>query len=292
MREIHLVTILAALIFTVSSCVEKSDKYKALASERDSIQLQADITEANYNETLDILNEVEDGFAQIRKAEGKMMVELKQTEGNQVTRKERMAVQMNQMKELLEQNKARIEQLQSLSGKRNNENSSLNQTILRMQTQMEEKTAFITSLQAEIEKKNTRITELTTSVGQLSVELNQMNELSEKQKQTIESKVNDLNTVWYIVANSADLKTANILSNNGIFRAKTVMDKEFAKEAFVKVDKRNTKVITTDSKRVKILTSHPKESYSLVTADDKTVSVEILDPASFWSVSNYLVIQK
>jgi hypothetical protein len=41
-----------------------------------------------------------------------------------------------------------------------------------------------------------------------------------------------------------------------------------------------------------VLTSHPKESYNLVTAEDKTVTIEILNPALFWSVSKYLVVQK
>lgn len=292
MRTIQFLAIIATLVFTATSCVEKTDKYKTLAAERDSLQLQSQTIEANYNETIGVLNEVEEGFAQIRDAEGKMMLDVKRIEGNNISKKEQIAFQMNQIKEMLAQNKAKIEQLQRQSNQRGKESSSLNQTISRLQTELEEKTAFIVSLQAELEKKNIKINELTASVGQLNSELNQLSETSEKQKQMIESQDIDMNSVWYIVGTSTDLKASQILTSNGLFRAKTVLDQNFDKSAFTKADKRNVKVITTDSKRVKVLTSHPKESYNLVTAEDKTVTIEILNPALFWSVSKYLVVQK
>ncbi|MCE1155713.1 MAG: hypothetical protein LWW91_06290 [Bacteroidales bacterium] len=292
MRTIQLAAVMTALIFTVTSCVENSEKYKSIVAQRDSLQFQAQAIEANYNETIGILNEVEEGFAQIRNAEGKMLKEVQGIEGTSTSRKEQLAVQLNQVKELLEQNKNRIEQLQRQSQQRSKENTTLSQTIQRLQTELEEKTAFIASLQAELEKKNIRINELSTTVGQLSTDLNQLSEVSEKQQQQIKSQDVDMNTVWYVMGTSSELKSAQILSTNGIFRPSTVLDKSFDQSLFTKVDKRTLKVIPTGSKRIKLLTSHPKDSYQLVTADDKTVSVEVLDQASFWSVSKYLVIQK
>lgn len=292
MRTIQLAAVMTALIFTVTSCVENSEKYKSIVAQRDSLQFQAQAIEANYNETIGILNEVEEGFAQIRNAEGKMLKEVQGIEGTSTSRKEQLAVQLNQVKELLEQNKNRIEQLQRQSQQRSKENTTLSQTIQRLQTELEEKTAFIASLQAELEKKNIRINELSTTVGQLSTDLNQLSEVSEKQQQQIKSQDVDMNTVWYVMGTSSELKSAQILSTNGIFRPSTVLDKSFDQSLFTKVDKRTLKVIPTGSKRIKLLTSHPKDSYQLVTADDKTVSIEVLDQASFWSVSKYLVIQK
>ena len=292
MRTVKLLTVIAALVLAATSCVEKTGKYKTLAAERDSLQLQAQTIEASYNETIGILNEVEAGFAQIREAEGKMMLDVKRIEGNNISRKEQIAFQMSQIKDILSQNKARIEQLQRQSAQRGKENSSLNQTISRMQAELEEKTAFIASLQAELEKKNIRIDELTASVGQLNTELDQLSEESEKQRQMLENQDADMNTVWYVVGTSAELKENQILTSNGLFRARTVLDSNFDKTAFTKADLRKVNVVTTGSKRVKVLTSHPKESYNLLTDNDKFVSIEIVNPAKFWSVSKYLVVQK
>ena len=292
MRTVKLLTVIAALVLVATSCVEKTGKYKTLAAERDSLQLQAQTIEASYNETIGILNEVEAGFAQIREAEGKMMLDVKRIEGNNISRKEQIAFQMSQIKDILSQNKARIEQLQRQSAQRGKENSSLNQTISRMQAELEEKAAFIASLQAELEKKNIRIDELTASVGQLNTELDQLSEESEKQRQMLENQDADMNTVWYVVGTSAELKENQILTSNGLFRARTVLDSNFDKTAFTKADLRKVNVVTTGSKRVKVLTSHPKESYNLLTDNDKFVSIEIVNPAKFWSVSKYLVVQK
>lgn len=292
MRTIQFTAVLIVLIFTVSSCVENSEKFKSIVAQRDSLQLQAQAIESNYNETIGILNEVEEGFAQIRNAEGKMLKEVQGIEGTSTSRKEQLALQLAQVKEMLEQNKNKIDQLQRQSQQRGKENSTLSQSIKRLQTELEEKTAFIVSLQEELEKKNIRINELSTTVGQLSSDLNQLSEVSDKQQQQIKNQDVDMNTVWYVMGTSSELKTSQILSTNGIFRPSTVLDKAFDQSLFTKVDKRTIKLIPTGSKRVKVLTSHPKESYQLLKADDETVTVEILDQSLFWSVSKYLVIQK
>lgn len=293
MKRTYSLIIFAVLISFATSCVENTAKYKKLAAERNSLQLQVQTLESNYNETLGILNDVETGFAQIREAEGKMMLDLKRIEGSKISKKEQIAFQIEQIKNILAQNRARIKRLQRQSGRSVEENPNLSYTIQRMQTELEEKTVFIDSLQAELERKNVKIGELTASVSQLNSELEQLSEVSEKQKQMIENQNVDLNTVWYIVDTSSNLRFFQILSSNGLFRPKTVLDKDFDKSAFTQADIRKLNVIPTGSKRIRMLTSHPQESYKFSTDEnDKTISIEILNPAKFWSISKYLVVQK
>ena len=84
----------------------------------------------------------------------------------------------------------------------------------------------------------------------------------------------------------------NILSGNGLFKSKTVMDKDFNNQMFKQDDMRDLTVINLDSKNPKLLSSHPQGSYTLNQSDDKTVVLEIVEPSKFWSVTKYLVIQK
>ena len=72
----------------------------------------------------------------------------------------------------------------------------------------------------------------------------------------------------------------------------SIMDGDFDKSAFTSADLRNLTRIETGSKKPKLLTSHPKESYTLTPGEDKLVTLEITDPAKFWSISKYLVIRK
>ena len=113
----------------------------------------------------------------------------------------------------------------------------------------------------------------------------------EQQKSTIQVQDADLNAVWYCVATSKKLKDTKIISNTGLFQAKKVLATDFDKTAFTKVDLRNVSSIPTNSKNVKIISSHPQSSYKLVTGDDKNITIQITDPSKFWSVSKYLVVQ-
>ncbi|HET7733209.1 MAG TPA: hypothetical protein VFK73_05155, partial [Paludibacter sp.] len=164
-------------------------------------------------------------------------------------------------------------------------------TIKRLQTELEEKTVQIQSLQAELEQKNIKITELTTTVSDQSKNIAEQQTAMEQQKSTIKGQDTDLNTVWYCVATAKKLKEEKIVSTAGLFQSKKVLDNEFDKDAFTQVDLRNVSSIPTNSKKVKILSLHPKNSYNLVTGADKYITIEITNPSKFWSISKYLVVQ-
>ena len=65
----------------------------------------------------------------------------------------------------------------------------------------------------------------------------------------------------------------------------------FNKSYFTKIDIRVEKEIKLYSKSAKILTMHPSSSYSLTTDAKDQYVLRITNPDIFWSTSNYLVIQ-
>ena len=198
---------------------------------------------------------------------------------------------MKAIKDGIEKNKAKIAELQKLASKEGKANSMLANTIKRLQSEMDEKGVQIQSLQAELDQKNIKISELTTTVDVQSKNITEQQNVMEQQKSTIKSQDIDMNTVWYCVASSKKLKEAKIISTSGLFQSKKVLDKEFDNTAFTQVDLRSLSSIPTNSKKIKILSLHPKNSYNLVTGDDKNITIEITNPSRFWSVSKYLVVQ-
>jgi hypothetical protein len=70
------------------------------------------------------------------------------------------------------------------------------------------------------------------------------------------------------------------------------MGGNFNKSVFTAVDRRELSSIPTAAKKVKIMSSHPKDSYTLDVKEDKTVTIAIKNADKFWSVSKYLVVQK
>lgn len=113
----------------------------------------------------------------------------------------------------------------------------------------------------------------------------------DQQKTTIEEQVTNLNTVWYCISSAKKLKEANIVSSGGLFQSKKIMNNDFDKKFFTQVDLRNISSIATESKSIKIISSHPLSSYTLELDDEKRITIKISNQSKFWSISKYLVVQ-
>jgi hypothetical protein len=291
MKTIKFYSIIAALVFITASCVENSGKYKAMVAQRDSLEHVKQVLDSNYNQTLAIVNDVEAGFSDINQNESQMKVDLKGVEGSKNNKRAMIAAQMNAIKQSVEKNKAKIAELRQLAAKSGKANSMLEETIKRLQSEMDQKDVQIKSLQAELDLKNIKINELNTTVNVQSKNIADQQNVMDQQKSTIKGQDTDLNTVWYCVYTSKKLKEAKIITGGGLFQAKKVLDTDFDKTVFTQVDLRNISSIPTNSRRATILSFHPKNSYNLVTGSDKNITIEITNPSKFWSVSKYLVVQ-
>ena len=294
MKTFKFLSIFTALVLVSVSCVEKSEKYKAAIAQRDSLAIEKQMLDSNYNRTVDILNDVETGFSEISRSQNEMRVNLKGVEGKTTSKKELIAAQMSAIKQNIENNKAKIDELRQLASKSDKANKLLSGTISRLQREMDEKNVQIQSLQQELDQKNIKITELTTTVNTQSGNIAEQQNAIEEQKKSLEeqkSRISDLNRVWYCVATSKELKNARIITNTGLFQTKKVLDTDFDKNAFTQADLRVISSVQTNSKKIKLISSHPEDSYKLVTEDNKNITIEISNATKFWSVSKYLVVQ-
>lgn len=291
MKTIKFYAVIAALVFVTASCVENSGKYKAAVAERDSVEMVKHALDSSYNQTLMLLNDIEAGFAVINQNEKEMKVNLKGVETNASNKRELIAAQMTAIKEGIEKNKAKIAELRNLAAKKGKANNKLTETIKHLQTEMDEKAVQIQSLQTELEKKNIKITELNMTVNTQNKDIAVQQNVMDQQKSKIKGQDLDMNTVWYCVASSKQLREAKVVSSGGLFQSKKLLNNEFDKNVFTKVDLRSISTIATNSRTLKILSSHPLSSYSLVKDVDKKITIKINDPSTFWSVSKYLVVQ-
>lgn len=290
MRTIRFYVMLTVLAFVAVSCVENSSKYKAAIAQRDSLALQKQIMDSSYNQTLTLLNDIETGFSEINQTESNMKLNLKGVEGS-TNKRAQIAAQMKAIKETMEKNKAKIAELQRLVGKNSKATAQLQETIKRLQTELDSKTTQLQSLQAELEQKNIKITELTTTVTEQGKNIAEQSSTIEQQKTTIKTQDVDLHSVWYVVATSKQLKENKIVTGGGLFKSKKLSASDFDQKNFTQADLRSLSSIPTNSKSVKILSLHPADSYKLVTGADKKITIEITNPSKFWSASKYLVVQ-
>ena len=292
MKTLKFFALTTVLVLFTASCVENSGKYKAMVAQRDSLQQVKLALDSNYNQSLVLLNDIEAGFSEINHSATEMKVNLIGAESKTAQKREIIAAQMSAIKETIDQNKAKIAELQRLASKNGKANAMLTETIKRLQAEMDEKNIQIDALKAELEQKNIKINELTSTVDTQSKNIAEQQSAIEQQKSKLKMQDADLNTVWYCIAKTKQLKDAKIISTSGLFNStKKVLDNEFDNSAFTQVDLRNISSIPTNSKKIKILSLHPQNTYKLVTGEDKTITIEITNPSKFWSVSKYLVVQ-
>ena len=291
MKKFFLSALTAASVLLFPACTNQSTEMKKLQQENDSlIQVNAQ-TKADFESMLQVMNEVEDGFKQIKEAENYLNVQSNATGEVSKTTRERLTSDMQLVAETLKSNKEKLAQLQSQLKNSKYQSSELKKTIDRLNTEIENKTAMIVTLQEELAKRDIRIQELDNAVNDLSGKVNTLSETAEQQKNTISSQEKAVNTVYYAFGTDKELKEQKIISGGGLFKAKDVLKGDFNKNYFTAEDMRTLKTIPLESKKAKLLTNHPAGTYTFVKNAEGMLTFEITDPSSFWSLSKYLVIK-
>ena len=267
----------ALVAFMLSSCVEKSKKYQQLMAEKNAVVLENQNIEREYNAALGIISDVENNLSAIRDAEGMMMLK---NENN--TQRDQLNSELIQIKEQMAVNRAKLDSLSNVLDKSNKDRSYLRNTIKKLQAQIEEKEATIAQMQEQLAQKDQEIAGLNTQVNNLNEDLSKVNAKNDEQSRLIAEQILEMNKVYYIGASKKELKEKGILTSNYILRS------EVPAEAFTQVDKREVNEIAFEGKKVKVLSAHPVESYTIVNNGTQVV-LQITNPELFWSVTKYLV---
>ena len=150
--------------------------------------------------------------------------------------------------------------------------------------QLEDNDAQLQKLQAELHEKDIHIAELDQTVSNLNTSIASLKEESANKAATIVAQDKQINTAWYVFGTKKELQSQNIYEKG------RVLQSNFNKNYFTKIDIRIVKEIKLYSKSVKIMTAHPANSYQLLQDANKQYVLRINNPQSFWSTSKYLVV--
>lgn len=272
---------LLATAFT--SCVVSSSKYEALQAERDSLANVAATVTTDFESSLRTINEIEMALQTVREAEGIMMME------NQEGNSSYAEAQIEAIDRTIQQNKAKIAELEQQLAAAGSKSKELNTTINRLKNELNEKDTYINNLREELNISKAQVAELSESVENLNANIDNLNVQNAKQQATISQQDVALNTVYYIVATAEKLAANHMINQGGLFTPDQVTG-DIDMSMMTMADKRSLKVLPLNSRKAKILTNHPESSYQLTKDDDKNLSLVIVDPNAFWSISNYLII--
>ena len=279
----NLLFVVAALLL-LASCKDGRNRQETagLNQKIDSLTRVSVQKDNEINDMLETLNGIEDGFRAINEAQGRVIVERR---GEGANAGARIRENMQFIQETMNQNKELINKLRLRLRDSSIASDQLRKTLENLTAQMQAKESELAVLRQELEAKDIHIAELDEQVVQLSEDVVQLKDDNARKEETIGSQDKELNTAWYVFGTKSELKEQNILKSGEVLQG------NFNKNYFTKIDIRVDKEIKLMSRDAKLLTNHPAGTYTLERDANKQYVLRITHPQQFWSTSKYLVVQ-
>ncbi len=272
----------AVCLLAVVSCKQEQPKTDLiLAQQRDSLNQIIAQKDSEINDMMGTLNDIEDGFREINEAQNRVSI-AKQGEGTST--KDRIRENLQFIQQTMKQNRELINKLKQQLRESSFKGDQLKRAIESMTAQLEEKDQQLLQLREELDAKDIHISELDEQIANLNTNVTEQQEEIAQKAETITTQDKQLNAAWFVFGTKSELKEQNILIDG------KVLQDNFNKEYFTKIDIRMDKEIKLYSTSAKMLTTHPSSAYTLQRDANKQYVLRITDPKAFWSTSKYLVV--
>ncbi|MBR4390258.1 MAG: hypothetical protein IKT00_13945 [Prevotella sp.] len=273
----------ALLMLVATGCKEEQRQQAALAesSQVDSLERIIAQKDNEINDMMSTLNQIQQGFREITEAENRVTIA---KDGERADKAQQIRENMKFIANTMKQNRDLINKLRQQVRESSVNSEQLKGTIEAMVKQLEEKDQQLEQLRAELNTKDIHIAELDETITNLNTNVTTLTEDNQQKSQTISTQDKQLNTAWFVFGTKKELKDQRILDGDRVLQA------NFNKSYFTKIDIRVDKEIKLYSKWAKILTSHPASSYTLQQDANKQYVLRITNPQIFWSTSKYLVV--
>jgi predicted nucleic acid-binding Zn-ribbon protein len=279
------------ILFTtiLASCNFRSGDYEALQAERDSLAQAQKALQEEMEGYFTTLNQVEQNIEKIKNAE-KLISSDSYGEEVDVDTRNKINDDLTYINEMLKANRDEIAQLKKKLRKSSFKSEELERTLSRLTKSLEFEALRIDSLQTVLVAKDSLILQLNDNISELNSSVSELETENTKINTKIKEQDETIHTAWYVFGTREELKQQKILTSDGWFKPGRILESDFNKNYFVRIDARKTKSIPLYSSRAKILSSHPKSSYTLE-KENGSFTLLITDTQDFWSVSRYLVIE-
>lgn len=272
----------ALCMLSMTACDNKKSDVNTDNEKTDSLTRIIAQKDNEINDMLSTLNEIQEGFRQISAAENRVTLA---KDGETTNRASQIRNDMNFIAQTMKHNRELIAKLQKQAREGSIAAEQLKTTIENLTSELEERNKEIAVLRDELVQKDVRITELDQTVTTLNEDVAQLRTETQEQSNTISNQDRQIHTAWYVFG------TKKELTQNRILEKGRVLQSNFNRNYFTKIDIRVDKEIRLYSKSAKILTSHPASSYTLQQDASKQYVLRITNPEVFWSTSKYLVVQ-
>ena len=280
MKQLKLFACLALLL--LGACTgKKSSPDLANMEQNDSLQRIIAQRDSEINDMMSTLNEIQEGLSAINQAENRLSIA---REGEGANKTAQIKENIKFIANTMARNRELMKRLQQQLRESRFNGDELRTTISNLTQQLDDKAQELQRLKAELDAKDIHIAELDEKIDNLNDNVENLQTDAQQKAQTISNQDKQLNTAWFVFGTKKELKEQHIMENG------KVLQSNFNKNYFAKIDIRIDKEIKFYSKSARILTMHPSGSYTLTPDVNKQYVLRITNPQLFWSTSKYLVV--
>ena len=269
------------------SCNVNNEKEQQSLAEVTKQELATALNERD--QLLSLVKEVSAGLNEIKQLENIMTIAANKQYENP-GQKTRILADIASLKKKIQQRKTHLDDLESKLQKSTINGKELQETIKALRTQIDSQMEEIESLRQQLTAANEHIGALNNAVDSLNTTVTTVTGERYAAQEASVKLENRLNACFYVIATKSELKKHNIIKSSFLRKTK-LMKGDFDKDFFVISDKRTLTTLPLNATKVKVLSSHPENSYELIEENGQK-TLKINNPDKFWSLSNYLVIQK
>ncbi len=306
MRKYILISIILVCAFGCGN-ENQEDRIKVLENENKDLGLKLQKLSTDLESSSDVVKDITALIKNIQETE--MNIEekkhrLRSAKGveDTVDMKEDILNSIHRLYEDLERHRNKAVELQKALDSLVATNTQQNETISSIKIALEKKTIRVEGLVKQVDSLKKHVTHLENKQGKLTSEISYLkselnfkeNEVSRKELE-IKNLHQEINTIFYIIGNSKELKRKKIIVKKGIpllrslnpFSRNYVLGQNFTLAEF-KEEKSTLTEFRIDGKIKKILPYRNKNHYD-ISYENGLSFINIKDSKNFWH-QKYLVI--
>lgn len=280
------INLLFISIIYLFGCKSYKKEFTQVSSERDSLIYVADIKDSSIRSFMVSFDEIGNNLDSITQRQAALepdsilVGELKEDQ------KERINESIKKINHLLERNRLLIKELKAKVKSKDQRIAELESLANKLSRQIEAKESELMPLKIQLDEKQQDIESLKLTVDTLKAN-------TYGKDSNWKSKIEKLNTAYYVVGTFKSLHFNSIVDMKGGFLGigkNQMLKQDFKSDAFTKINITRDTSIILNCKEAKIITNHPSDSYVFEKENDTIRTMNINDFDKFWGASKYLVI--
>jgi chromosome segregation ATPase len=292
--------LLLLLVIVIAGFIILKNKtqIEQLSQQNSNLNTTIEVRDSLVNEMTSTFDEIEQNLTFVRSKRDQMVVVPQEGVENQ---KEILVADIKLMNEMLEESSKKIDELDKKLKASGIEIKSFKNKIAQLNKSILEQDNNMKLLRSEVEQRDYKIAEMDVQIVQLKSDIaakedsiETKSQIIAEKSQTIVEKENEMNKAFFVAGTYDQLVNKGVLTKEGGFLgiAKNVTIRDDVKESnFTRLDMRNATQFPINTKKAKLVSEHPDNSYRLVEQNEKIAYLEIKNPQEFWKLTKYVIVE-